>query len=312
VTPPKTKTLPKTRSSRNKQQTISPAAWNLRAAANGVGFLQVPAFSEFPWLIHGSSTSQGGRSTLNGRKVLNLGFTDWDAREKVQKNRELFQSALAADEFAFVALKQFHSDVVCDFSSSPDQPCSADASITKTPNLLLGVQTADCVPILLLDPKKRAVAAIHAGWRGTLQRIVEKTIGCMKMQFQTDPSDLFAAVGPAIGGCCYEVGTEVAAAFHSQFANAPEWFDELRTGDEPNPLQWLNQIPPGHQPPPKNVHLDLRKANRAQLRAAGLSPQNIFVSDLCTACRPDILFSYRKQGSESGRMMSVIGIRAEK
>jgi polyphenol oxidase len=164
----------------------------------------------------------------------------------------------------------------------------------------------------LLDPKKRAIAAVHAGWRGTLQRIVEKTIGRMKMEFKTDPRDLLAAIGPAIGGCCYEVGTEVAAAFHSQFANAPEWFDELRTGDEPNPLQWLNQFPPGHQPPAKNVRLDLRKANRAQLQAAGLRSQNIFVSDLCTACRPDLLFSYRKQGSESGRMMSVIGIRAEK
>ena len=311
MTPTKTKTLSRTRISRNKPP-ISPGDWKLRASADGVGFLQVPAFSAFPWVIHGFSTSQGGVSTLNGRKVLNLGFTEWDARENVQKNRKLFQSALDANQLALVSLKQFHSDVVCDFSSAPNELCSADASISNTPNLLLGIQTADCVPILLLDSKKRAVAAIHAGWRGTLQRIVEKTIGRMKMEFKTDPGDLLAAIGPAIGGCCYEVGTEVAAAFHSQFANAPEWFDELRTGDEPNPLQWLNQFPPGHQPPPKNVRLDLRKANRAQLLAAGLNSQNIFVSDLCTACRPDLLFSYRKQGSESGRMMSVIGIRAGK
>ena len=311
MTPTKTKTLWRTRSSRNKPPT-SREGWKLQTSANGVGFLQVPALSAFPWLIHGFSTSQGGVSSFNGRKVLNLGFTEWDTRENVQENRKLFQSALDADRLAFVSVKQFHSDVVCDFSSAPNEPCSADASISKTPNLLLGIQTADCVPILLLDPKKRAVAAVHAGWRGTLQRIVEKTIGRMKMEFKTDPSDLFAAIGPAIGECCYEVGTEVAAAFHSQFANAPEWFDELRTGDEPNPLQWLNQFPPGHQPPPKNVRLDLRKANRAQLLAAGLHPQNIFVSDLCTACRPDLLFSYRKQGSESGRMMSVMGIRAQK
>jgi YfiH family protein len=277
-----------------------------------VGFLQVPAFGVFPWLVHGFSTSQGGVSPLDGSKVLNLGFTEWDARENVQKNRKLFQSALNANELALVSLKQFHSDVVCGFSSAPNQPYSADAAITNTPNLLLGVQTADCVPILLLDPKKRAVAAVHAGWRGTLQRIVEKTVGRMKMEFKTDPGDLLSAIGPAIGGCCYEVGTEVAAAFHSQFADAPEWFDELRTGDEPNPLQWLNQFPPGHQPPPKNVRLDLRQANRALLLAAGLQSQNIFVSDLCTACRPDLLFSYRKQGSESGRMMSVIGIRTAK
>ncbi len=313
MTPTKTKTKTKTGSRKRTSKDWTPVshdAWKLRTSADGVGFLQVPAFSAFPWIVHGFSTSQGGVTALNGNKVLNLGFTEWDARENVHKNRKLFQSALSANEFALVSLKQFHSDVVCDFSSaSPNEPCSGDASITNTPNRLLGIQTADCVPILLLDPKKRAVAAVHAGWRGTLQRIVAKTIGRMKMEFKTAPSDLLAAVGPAIGGCCYEVGTEVAAAFHSQFVNAPEWFDELRTGDEPNPLQWLNQFPPGHQPPPKNVRLDLRKANRAQLLVAGLRPQNIFVSDLCTACRPDLLFSYRKQGSESGRMMSVIGIR---
>jgi YfiH family protein len=311
MTPTKTKSVSRARTAKHRTL-ASHDGWKVRTSADGVGFLQVPAFAAFPWLIHGFSTSQGGVSSLNGAKVLNLGFTEWDARGNVQENRRAFQSALAADAFSLVSLKQFHSDVVCSFSSAPKEPCSGDAAISNAPDLLLGIQTADCVPILLLDPKKRAVAAVHAGWRGTLQRIVEKTIGRMKMEFKSNPGDLLAAIGPAIGGCCYEVGTEVAAAFHSQFTNAPEWFDELRTGDEPNPLQWLNQFPPGHQPPPKNVRLDLRKANRAQLLAAGLPPQNIFVSDLCTACRPDLLFSYRKQGSESGRMMSVIGIRAEK
>jgi polyphenol oxidase len=309
MTPAKTKTVSRVRTAKDRTP-APPDGWKLGTSADGVGFLQVPAFHAFPWLVHGFSTSQGGVSALNGSKVLNLGFTEWDARENVQQNRKLFQSALAADALALVSLKQFHSDLVRDFSSTPKEPCSGDASISNTPNLLLSVQTADCVPILLLDPKRRAVAAVHAGWRGTIQRIVEKTIGRMKMEFKTNPSDLLAAVGPAIGGCCYEVGTEVAAAFHSQFANAPDWFDELRTGDEPNPLQWLNQFPPGHQPPPKNVRLDLRNANRAQLLAAGLGPQNIFVSDFCTACRSDLLFSYRKQGSGSGRMMSVIGVRA--
>jgi polyphenol oxidase len=282
--------------------------WSLHKSPSGETVLQVSAFSDFPWLVHGFSTSQGGVTPLHGEKILNLAFTEWDARAHVQKNRRLFQSAIHADGLTLVALKQFHSDVVCDFSAAPDEPCNGDAAITNSPNLLLGVQTADCVPILLVDSQNRAVAAVHAGWRGTLHRIVEKTIGRMTMQYGTRPADLLAAIGPAIGGCCYEVGTEVAAAFQSQFAQAPEWFDELRTGDEPNPLQWLNQFPPGHQPPPKNVHLDLRKANSAQLQAAGVRDQNIFVSDLCTACRPDLLFSYRKQGAESGRMMAAIGI----
>ena len=260
--------------------------------------------------MHGFSTSSGGVSQLNDESILNLAFTDWDERASVEENRRLFQSAMDADALTLVALKQFHSDVVCDFDGAPCEPRSADASVTNTPDLLLGIQTADCVPILLLDPQNRAVSAVHAGWRGTLCHIVEKTVGRMTMQYGTRPGHLLAAIGPAIGGCCYEVGTEVAAAFLSQFARAPEWFDELRTGDEPNPLQWLNQFPPGHQPPPKNVRLDLRKANRAQLIDVDVSPSNIFVSDLCTACRPDLLFSYRKQGAESGRMMAAIGIRA--
>ena len=147
----------------------------------------------------------------------------------------------------------------------PGEPCKGDASITNRPGLLLAIQTADCVPILLVDPKKRAIAAIHAGWRGTLARIAAKTIGKMQMHFGTNPRDLLAAIGPSIGPCCYEVGTEVATQFLSQFADAPTYFDEFRTGDEPNPIQWLNMMPPGHQPPPKGVLLDLRKANRSQL-----------------------------------------------
>jgi YfiH family protein len=305
------KTLPPKKPLRSKRLSSSPHGdpWFLRKSTDGVGILQVSAFSSLPWLVHGFSTSQGGVSSLHGEKILNLAFTEWDDRENVRKNRRLFQSAISADPLTLVALKQFHSDVVCDFKAAPDEACNGDASTTNTSELLLGVQTADCVPILLVDPKTRAVAAVHAGWRGTLHRILEKTIGRMTMQYGTRPADLLAAIGPAIGDCCYEVGTEVAAAFQSQFARAPGWFDELRTGDEPNPLQWLNQFPPGHQPPPKNVRLDLRKANRAQLLDLGVGAANIFVSDLCTACRPDLLFSYRKQGVESGRMMAVIGIR---
>jgi copper oxidase (laccase) domain-containing protein len=103
----------------------------------------------------------------------------------------------------------------------------------------------------------------------------------------------------------------VAAAFSAQFANAADFFDELRTGDEPNPLQWMNMMPPGHQPPPKKVLLDLRKANRSQLEASGVPAANIFVSDLCTGCGCDLLFSYRKEGARSGRMMALVGIRGQ-
>jgi YfiH family protein len=276
----------------------------------GLRILQVPAFSKLPWLLHGFSTKPGGISDLNSEKILNLGFTDWDSRENVLENRRRFQSALGASGFQLISLKQIHSDVIYLFNAAPSEPCRGDACVTNRPGLLLAVQTADCVPILLVDPKKRAIAAIHAGWRGTLARIAAKAIGQMQMHFATNPTDLLAAIGPSIGPCCYEVGTEVAAQFLSQFADATDWFDEFRTGDEPNPVQWLNMMPPGHQPPPKNVRLDLKKANRALLLATGLRPQNIFTSDLCTACRPDLLFSYRKQGPHSARLLSVIGLHS--
>ena len=300
----KKRTAPKLRNSRSPLD-----HWATRKS-RGLEILQVPAFAKLPWLVHGFSTKPGGASQLNGEKLLNLGFTEWDTNENVFENRRRFQSALGAKDLQLISLKQIHSDVIHLFDTAPIEPCRGDASATNRPGLLLAVQTADCVPILLVDPKKRAIAVIHAGWRGTLARIVVKAIGKMQMQFKSKPADLLAAIGPSIGGCCYEVGTEVATQFLSQFAEAPEWFDEFRTGDEPNPIQWLNMMPPGHQPPPKNVLLDLKKANRAQLLAAGLLAPNIFVSDLCTASRRDLLFSYRKEGPASGRLMSVIGLRS--
>ena len=308
--------LPKRGVSKNPAPRLRPSPWT-ECTSQGVRTLQVNALNKLPWLVHGFSTRPGGVSALAGRsavaeekveQVLNLGFAEWDSRENVLENRRRFQSALGVGEFPLISLMQFHSDVVNVFETAPAEPCRGDASVTNQPGLLLGVQTADCVPILLVDPRRRVVAAVHAGWRGTLQRIVMKAIGKMQMEFATKPVDLLAALGPAIGGCCYEVGTEVASAFLARFPKAAEWFDELRTGDEPDPLQWLTMMPPGHQPPAKNVYLDLRKANRAQLLDAGLSAKNIFVSDLCTACRRDLFFSYRKEGARSGRLLSVIGI----
>jgi YfiH family protein len=291
--------VPQTKSSRQTNRSPRSASprphdWTEKKL-HGIRTLQIPAFSKLPWLIHGFSTSPGGVSDLDCQHVLNLGFTDWDTRENVQENRRRFQSALGATDLTLVPLKQFHSDVIHLLGTPNQAPCRGDASLTNTPGLLLAVQTADCVPILLVDPKKRAVAAVHAGWRGTLRRILAKTVGRLQMDFGSNPSDILAAIGPSIGPCCYEVGTELATEFLSQFADAPSYFDEFRTGDEPNPVQWLNMMPPGHQPPPKNVLLDLRKANHSQLLAAGL--------------RPNLLFSYRKQGPASGRLMSAIGIR---
>jgi hypothetical protein len=278
--------------------------------SGGLQILQLAPLAKIPWLVHGFSTRPGGTSVLEGKKTLNLGFMEWDSRKAVTENRRLFQSAVAAKDSALLPLKQIHSDVVHLFLTPAADPPRGDASLTNTPGPLLGVQTADCVPILLVDPKKHVVAAVHAGWRGTLARIAQKTIGRMQLEFGCKPADLLAALGPSIGPCCYEVGVELVTKFTAQFADAHDYFDEPRTGDEPNPIQWLNMAPPGHQPPPKNVHLDLRKANRSQLIASGLRPNNICSTDLCTACRTDLFFSHRREGLLSGRLMSVVGIRS--
>lgn len=284
------------------------APWALRSV-RGTEILELAPFRKFPWLVHGFSTRTGGASVLaSGDRVLNLGFTHWDKRENVMKNRATFQSALGAGDLALVLLNQFHSAVVRSSLVAPEEGRKGDASLANEKGILLGVQTADCVPILLVDPKRKAIAAVHAGWRGTLARIAEKTVGEMRMHFGSKPGDLLAAIGPSIGGCCYEVGTGLVTEFLSQFADAEGYFDELRTGEEPNPLQWLNRMPPGHQPPPKNVRLDLPKANRAQLRTAGLPNASIFASDLCTACHTGLLFSYRKEAARSGRLLAAVGI----
>ena len=288
---------------------LSSKDW-IERTQRGVTVLQATAFNKLPWLAHGFSMRQGGVSEIDGEKVLNLGAVEWDKRENVEENKKRFQAAVGASDLDFVSLHQIHSDVVRIFDATPSKQCKGDALATNRKGLLLGVRTADCSPVLVVDPKKRVVAAIHAGWRGTLARIVAKTIGQMQMEFGSQAKHLLAAIGPTIGGCCYEVGTEVAADFSAKFSNASEFFDELRTGDEPNPLQWLNMMPPGHQPPPKKVLLDLKKANTLQLLEAGVLEKNIFVTELCTSCDVDRLFSYRKEGAMSGRLLGVVGIRA--
>src|SRR5271154_2995861 len=306
-----------------------PAQWKSRRR-RGLQILESPSLARITWLTHGFSTRPGGASELalkhnaseakkqcTAKKVLNLGFTEWDSRERVLENRAKFFAALDAGESRVAALRQIHSDIVhvvgaAEFPQGEQAP-KGDALITREPGVLLTIQTADCIPILLADTKQRAIAAIHSGWRGTAQRIAEKTLGRMQMEFGTRPEDVIAALGPGIGRCCYEVGSEVARDFDAQFPSAREWFDgpfdALASGEnDPNWLPWLTMKPPGHQPPPLRVHLDLIAANRAILAAAGIPARQISSSGLCTACRTDLLFSYRRERT-TGRMMAAIGIR---
>ena len=310
-----------TRTSRGTAARAAVGGWKLRSVG-GLKVLQAPALAELGWLTHGFSTRLGGESEMSAGKgkpaerVLNLGFTEWDERERVLANREKFSLALHAEKMRPVSLRQIHSDVaraVTAASPTNGEAPKADALFTREPGALLMVQTADCVPILLADAKRRAVAAVHSGWRGTLQRIAVKTLGRMRMEFGTRPEDVVAALGPAIGPCCYEVGSDVAKEFHAKFEGARAWFDgpfdQLAAGEnDPNWLPWLTMRPPGHPPPPPTVQLDLIAANRAILEDAGVRRANISASDLCTACRTDLFFSYRRE-KPTGRMMAVIGIR---
>lgn len=289
---------------------------------DGLEILQAGPLAGLGWLVHGFSTRRGGHSHLNGHPALSLSLTEWDTRIAVLANRREFQVALGAAGMALVTLRQMHSDVAHSVDQPPAGRLRGDALLTRTPGLLLGVQTADCLPILLADTRHRAVAAVHAGWRGTLKRAVEKTLGRMQMLFGTRPADVVAALGPGIGRCCYEVGPEVVQQFAGQFAEAREWFaapagargraasfDQIAAGDTPNPLKWLSMAPPGHDPPPPRLRLNLAAANCWQLQHAGVRAKNLVTSDLCTACRTDLLFSHRAERGHTGRLLGVIAIK---
>ena len=205
-----------------------------------------------------------------------------------------------------------HSDIIHHVSSEPDAPLTGDGLITATPGLLLGIQTADCLPVILVDPKHHAVGVFHAGWRGTVKRIVEKGVGEMQRWFGTRPRDLKAAIGPGIGGCCYEVGEEVRTKFESQFSYAAKLFREVKESDpvrEKYPLLFLNARAPGHGELPPKIFLDLAEANRRQLLAVGVPAKSIESLALCTSCHTDLLFSYRAEKGKTGRLMGVAGIR---
>jgi polyphenol oxidase len=305
------KAAPRKRSGKRVSMASPSAKWTLRRAGR-LRIFEAPALARLGWLVHGFSTRAGGASEGG---ALNLGFTDGDSRAHVLANRAKFLGAIGADKMRAVTLRQIHSDIV-HRADSPEaavaEAPAADALITREPGMLLVVQTADCIPILLADTKRRAVAAIHSGWRGTHRRIAAKTLGRMQLEFGTRPEDVIAALGPGIGRCCYEVGSEVARDFDAQFPNAREWFegpfDALASGEnDPNWLPWLTMRPPGHPPPPLRVHLDLIAANRAILAEAGIPARQISSSGFCTACRTDLFFSYRRERS-TGRMMAAIGI----
>jgi YfiH family protein len=271
---------------------------------------------KLPWLIHVFSTRAGGVSRVYGRNALNLGFTKHDRRAAVERNRELFLKKLGLVQgpkrWSLITLRQIHSDLVHLVDHVPEHSLAGDGLITSTPGLLLGVQTADCLPVILADKKNRAVGVFHAGWRGTVKRIVEKGVGEMRRYFGSDPKNLVAAIGPGVQRCCYQVGEEVRRKFEAQFGYGAELFREVKECDpvrEKYPLLFLTARAPGHSDLPVNIFLDLVEANRRQLIDAGVPARNIEASSPCTACHTDLFFSHRAERGVTGRMMAVAGVR---
>jgi purine-nucleoside/S-methyl-5'-thioadenosine phosphorylase / adenosine deaminase len=179
-----------------------------------------------------------------------------------------------------VTLRQIHSSEIQDAKGLADRAGQGDGLATNEISLAIGVRTADCVPILLLDTGRRAVAAVHAGWRGTAAAISQHAVARMGEWFKTEPGDVYAAIGPSIRACCYEVGMEVASAFTQLF---PEW--PAVAGKR---------------------HLDLAEANRRQLQTAGIPAAHISDCGLCTSCLPEQFFSFRREPFNPGRMLSAI------
>ena len=268
---------------------------------------------KLPWLVHGFSTRLGGFSRAYGGSALNLGFTKDDSKSAVERNRAAFSRELTPGRWPLVTLRQVHSDTIRFVEAPSRSQLVGDGLITSTPGLLLAIQTADCLPIILVDSKRRAVGVFHAGWRGTLKRIVEKGVGEMRRRFGSRPRDLKAVIGPGVHGCCYQVGNEVREQFESQFAYAAKLFREVEERDpvrDKYPMLFLTARPPGHSELPKKIFLDLVEANRQQLLAAGVPAKSIEASPLCTSCNTDLLFSYRAEKGKTGRMMGAVGIRA--
>ncbi len=300
--------------------------------AGGPGVVSVPEWAGLSWLRAGFSTREGGRTAVYGeRGEQNLGWTKEDKPEVVAGNRKRFLRAVqrnlngAETKWPLLLVRQFHSGMIRVVKNAAEAESlvtadgkpvlRGDAVISAAPGVMLGVVTADCVPVLLADKRTHAVAAFHAGWRGTLGRIVERGVGSMRLQLGSRPEDLVAAIGPGIGACCFAVGEEVKFDFESQFGYAKELFSEVYDSDpvrEKYPLLFLTARAPGHSNIGPQIHLDLIEANRRQLLDAGLPESAISVVGECTACTRlsggrRKYFSHRAEQGFTGRMLSVIG-----
>ena len=248
--------------------------------------------------VNGFSTRLGGVSEMPSNALSLAGFND-DTAENILENRRRFLK-LFSGNWALAGCWQVHgADVRVVQTAEDARPAEnergdtifCDVIVSNAPGVLAGVKTADCVPILIGDPVTGAFAAVHAGWRGTLAKAVTVAVDRLSGEYKAKPENLRVAIGAAAGPCCYEVGSEVIDAFVSTFADGDKLFTSTR---------------PGH------ARVDLLMANRDQLISTGVAGDRIHTAPICTMCRTDLFFSYRKEKSlhgKVGRLMAVVGRR---
>jgi YfiH family protein len=245
--------------------------------ANGIPFFQFPNLSGFPGLRHGIFTRKGGVSR-GAFDSLNVGQDVGDTLDNVKENRHRVARSMSTDHLIFS--RQVHGTAVLKIANDhvPGRLLTGDALITDCSGHFIAVQVADCQPVLLFDPGKRVMAAVHSGWRGNVENVIGHTVTAMGTAYACRPENILAGIGPSLGPCCGE--------FVNYRKELPERF--WRYGDETN-------------------RFDFWAISRDQLMAAGLREQNIHVSRLCTKCRTDLFFSYRGE-TVTGRFPAVIGL----
>ena len=243
--------------------------------------------------VNAFSTRLGGVSSLP-LNALSLSYFKGDSKDNTDENRRRFLKAINAEHASIITARQTHSTERCTVESKQEAdvpPLECDALITRLKGVLLGIQTADCLPILIGDVKSGVVAAIHAGWRGTAGRITERTVSDLMLVHGVNPRDCVAALGPAACVDCYEVGEDVIERYKKEFGY---WRNLLVNFKENG-----------------KAHLDVRAANVQQLRFCGFSDDRIHLSEYCTMHQNDLFFSYRRESKGQpagvGRSLSVIG-----
>ncbi|NIS71800.1 MAG: peptidoglycan editing factor PgeF [Proteobacteria bacterium] len=256
----------------------------------GLGFYQAPHFEAGDSLIHAFTSRQGGVSPPPFH-ALNLGTGTGDQETHVKSNREILMRTFGLDPSVLFTANQVHeADILILESSTPAEvsKVSRDAIITQRRGIAIGVLTADCVPILVFDPVHRAVAAIHAGWKGIAGDLVGKTIRTMVDQFETRPEKLRAAVGPSIGPRCYEVDDQVRSAFSHHPDGWSKWAEAVSS------RAWM---------------FNLSQASVDLLLGSGVRPDNLVFLDVCTHCHPHLFYSHRRDNGRTGRQISFVMLK---